>query len=201
MIFVIFILIIRFALFYVEYIDFKKKEIYYKNLFVQKFFRLNNKNIVRAKDKKGRVFYIILNKNYYLKSDDLVRVRIYPKESSFYFLDYLHYLYIKGEIIGKISYSSLKANLKKKIFNIHKNRDIAQFYSAIFLAYPIFSSLREKLSALGISHLIAISGFHLGIIYFVIFLLFGLIYSFFHKRLFPFRDKQRDIGIIAIGIV
>jgi len=55
------------------------------------------------------------------------------------------------------------------------------FYNAIFLADPLDNKIRERVSNLGISHLVAISGFHLGILWIVIFGTLYLPYKFLQQ--------------------
>jgi len=56
-------------------------------------------------------------------------------------------------------------------------------------------------SQLGISHLFAISGFHLGILLGIIFFLIKKPYTHLQNRFFPFRDAKTDTLIIATTLL
>ena len=56
--------------------------------------------------------------------------------------------------------------------------DIKELFNALFLATPINKSLRDKCVDFGVSHLIALSGFHLGVLSFVLYWVVYLFYKF-----------------------
>ena len=74
-------------------------------------------------------------------------------------------------------------------------------YSALFLAIPINENIRNFSSNLGISHLIAISGFHLGVISLVLYFIISFLYSKIHSKFIPYRNKKFDIMIIISVIL
>jgi len=99
------------------------------------------------------------------------------------------------------SYDTFKLRKKPNIFddiatNIddqHTDRLHKEFYKAIFLAMAISKELRDSCVDFGISHLVAISGFHLGVLTFILYwLLYGL-YGYFHKKYVPYRNIKFDI--------
>ncbi|GAA8785891.1 hypothetical protein VN0559_02200 [Helicobacter pylori] len=57
--------------------------------------------------------------------------------------------------------------------------------------------LRDRANALGINHLLAISGFHLGILSASVYFLFSLFYTPLQKRYFPYRNAFYDIGVLV----
>ncbi len=83
----------------------------------------------------------------------------------------------------------------------HRDNLITQFYQAIFLANPISKELREIVSALGISHLIALSGFHLGILFGFLFYIINPPYTKLQQKFFPYRYNLLDIGIVSIVVL
>ena len=91
--------------------------------------------------------------------------------------------------------------ISNKIDKEHKNREISNFYQAIYLAKPLDDKLRAKITNLGISHLIALSGFHLGILSGVIIFIFSPLYKLLQKRYFPYRSRFIDIGSITLFIL
>ncbi len=78
----------------------------------------------------------------------------------------------------------------------HENLKMKELFSALFLAEPISKSLRADVSNLGISHLIAISGFHLGVLFTILYFLFRYIYIYFQNRYFPYRNIKFDLSIL-----
>jgi competence protein ComEC len=88
--------------------------------------------------------------------------------------------------------------LQKKIISQHNNNFISEFYSAIFLATPISKEFRLQISKLGVSHLIALSGFHLSILWIFVYKLTAIPYKYAQKRYFPYRHSLLDIGSFTI---
>ena len=60
--------------------------------------------------------------------------------------------------------------------------------------------MRDIFAKYGISHLIAISGFHLGVISLVLYFIFNLLYKPIHQKYFPYRNKRFDI-LIFISLI
>jgi competence protein ComEC len=75
---------------------------------------------------------------------------------------------------------------------------IKELFQALFLAIPISKELREICTNYGISHLVALSGFHLAVLSFVIYWILYFPYSFFHQKYFPYRNKKYDLLLITI---
>ena len=93
------------------------------------------------------------------------------------------------------------ANLKQNAINFitaqHQNSKMQELYSALYFATPISRELRANVTNWGIAHIIAISGFHLGIIFGICFFIFKPVYKFFQKRYFPYRSVNFDISIFV----
>jgi competence protein ComEC len=93
---------------------------------------------------------------------------------------------------------SFKEKITAFIENQHQNLKMKELFSALFLANPISKSLRGDVSNLGISHLIAISGFHLGVLFTILYFLFRYIYIYFQDRYFPYRNRKFDLSILIL---
>jgi len=78
---------------------------------------------------------------------------------------------------------------------------LATFYNAIFFATPLEKALREKIALLGVSHLVALSGFHLGILWGLVYGLLLLLYRPLQQKYFPYRHALFDVGIIVMSIL
>ncbi|WP_345993452.1 ComEC/Rec2 family competence protein [Sulfurimonas sp. HSL-1716] len=109
------------------------------------------------------------------------------------FLGYLKGFYAKSKILYGEDEDDFKTRLNTLISAQHSNKDAAEIYKALYTASPLKKELRQKLSSLGISHLMAISGFHLGVLSTVLFFFFGLFYKPLQNRYFPYRSAGRDL--------
>jgi competence protein ComEC len=115
------------------------------------------------------------------------------------FLDYLKGFYAKSINFYKIEkITTLKDKIIEEINSSHNDEIIKELFQALFLAVPISKELRDICTNYGISHLIALSGFHLGVLSFVIYWIFYYPYSFFHGKYFSYRNKKYDLLLISI---
>jgi len=119
------------------------------------------------------------------------------------FLEYLKGFFAYSTILQQLPKENLKEQLSKSLERIHKQSDLISLYKALYFAQAIPSHLQKKFSDLGISHLIAISGFHLGVLSTLLFFLIKYPYKSLQKRLFPYRSYSRDsffiISLILLG--
>ena len=76
-----------------------------------------------------------------------------------------------------------------------------ELYKTLLFATPISKELREDVQKWGISHLIAISGYNVGVISFLLFFLFKPIYQWFQSRYFPYRNATFDLTLLVIGVL
>ncbi|BCX79522.1 ComEC/Rec2 family competence protein [Campylobacter sp. 19-13652] len=83
----------------------------------------------------------------------------------------------------------------------HKNTLISELYEALFLAQTPSKALRQSMQQYGANHLIAISGYHLSAILFLVFFLLRTPYMALLTRYFPYRDYRFDISVLAFLIV
>lgn len=91
--------------------------------------------------------------------------------------------------------------IKKQISNQHKTKEMKQIYEALFFASNISKNTRDKIQKLGISHLVAISGFHLGLISAILYFLFAPVYRFFQDRYFPYRNIKADLAFVVFALL
>lgn len=85
--------------------------------------------------------------------------------------------------------------------NQHKHEWMRELYGGLYFAMPMSKSLRSAIATFGVSHLVAISGYHLGLIFAILFFLLKFIYGYFHKRYFPYRNLSFDLSLIIFALL
>ncbi len=153
--------------------------------------------VLKLRSDEGFTFYT----TSYTKNDFhhmRLRVQIFPNKR-ISFKDYLGTFYIKSRIKEQSSLPfTFKDELLKKVAAQHEDTSLQSFYNAIFFATPLEKELREKISMLGVSHLVALSGFHLGILWGLVYGLLLLLYRPLQQHYFPYRHALFDVGLVAM---
>ncbi len=199
--FLSFVIVIRLLFDYTTYREFITKPFYFTQAKVlhsyQKSKNEKTYNVLKLQADEGFTFYTTTYKKENF-SHTRIRIEIFPNED-ISFWEYLGTFYVKSRIqsVEKIP-STFKERLMMYVSEQHEDRALASFYNAIFFATPIDRSLREKISLLGVSHLVALSGFHLGILWAVLYGLFLLIYRPLQQKYFPYRHALLDVGLVTI---
>ena len=157
-------------------------------------------NILKLQVDNGIKFFGISWKNK-LKQNSIIQCKVDTRKLSFY-------KYLKGFFapiydikMVNAKTDSKKSQLSRYITSQHKNMQTKEIFSALFLATKIDKNIRKKIQLLGISHLVAISGFHLGVLSFLIYLVLTPIYRFFQDRFFPYRNAKLDLMIATIVLI
>lgn len=83
----------------------------------------------------------------------------------------------------------------------HENEKLKEFYGALFFALPVSKELRTDVNYYGIAHLIAISGYHIALIFSLIFFAFAPLYGFFQRRFFPYRNARFDLSVAIFAFL
>jgi competence protein ComEC len=149
--------------------------------------------VIRAKSKEGWEFYTTLPSKHLYRYHRL-RLRLIPNEDIGFF-DFLGRFYVKSRLIdAKADFDGLRHTLLDAVAAQHDTEEITRFYQAIFLAEPLPKAMRERISAWGVSHLVALSGFHLGILASVLYLLLRPVYRLWQRRYAPYRSEWVDTG-------
>ena len=153
--------------------------------------------ILKLKSESGLNFYTSSKKQLKNLLEKRVSIKIYGGKISFY--QYLTYFYAYTKIKFIYEDKTLKERLNSYISSSHLNKDITNIYQALYTATPLSKELQTTFSTLGVSHLLAISGFHLGVLSALLFFFLKPIYSFFQNRYFPYRNSKFDLfGIVII---
>ena len=155
--------------------------------------------VMKLRSSDGYTFYTTSREDLKDLIYDKLRVKIVTK--NIHFIDLFKGFYAPTFSLELMQKNSLKEKIVNFISSQHENNLTKELFSALFLAKPISKDLRAKVSNLGISHLIAISGFHLGVLFFILYTLLKYPYQFFQDRFFPYRNRRFDLTVFIIGVL
>jgi competence protein ComEC len=128
------------------------------------------------------------------------RIGIWLKTDHIKFVDYLKGFVSTAYIDSVQREKELRYKFSDYIASKHENMMMQEVFGALFAAVPMSRQLQVRLSGFGISHLLAISGFHLGVLSLLLFWLLRWPYAVLLHRFFPYRHGKRDL-FIAIAAV
>ena len=153
--------------------------------------------VLKVRDDHGKRVYITAYRNDLLRGDRLY-LKLFPSET-IGFWNYLGGMYCKSRI-QKVTHphKGAREKIESAINAQHADEDLQEFYRAIFLATPLSPSLRNRIASLGVSHLVALSGFHLGILWAVLYPIFLWPYRLLVQRRRPYRHALFDVGIVVM---
>ncbi len=146
--------------------------------------------VLKLKADDGFGFYSSVGKNFSDVRGKNIELEIKTSHINFY--EYLTSFYAYSKVLHVDKDISLKESLNNKISDLHVDNRTASIYKALYTADPLSSELQTIFSNLGVSHLLAISGFHLGVLAGVCFFLFKYPYKFLQQRYFPYRSYKLD---------
>ncbi len=201
MIILVAVILIRLFIEYQSYQNFISKPFYYTHAKVltsyEKSKRGKRYQVLKLRSDEGFTFY---TSSY--KKDDFnhkkLRLQIFPNKG-ISFKDYLGTFYVKSRIKNQEALPlTFKDALLQKVASQHQETSLQSFYNAIFFATPLQKELRQKISMLGVSHLVALSGFHLGILWGLVYGILLLLYKPLQQRFFPYRHALFDVGLVAM---
>ena len=125
-----------------------------------------------------------------------VRVEIFP-DSNITFVRFLGTFFVDSRLKEIVPVQkNFKDEIVEKIKDQHNDDLTSSIYPAIFFNTPLSKEIRDKVIVLGASHLIALSGFNLTILWSVVFGILALVYKPLQSRFFPHRYSVVDLGFI-----
>lgn len=191
-----FIFISNVFLLYSNYKDFKSEELFNTNAYISNVYHKEKFQVLKLEN-KNITFFTSDSTDTKYNLFDLLNITILTKNVNF--IGYVRGFYTNSFniFIEKNQESSLKNKLHLNVNSQHKNKDISSLYNALFFAIPLTKKVRELCSIYGISHLIAISGFHLSVISLIIYWIFYYPYSVVQRKYFPYRNKKFDLLFIT----
>ncbi len=205
MLFLSILISIRLFVTYIDYQEFKDKPFYYTETKVLNAYEKDRDKkhftVLKLYSQKLDLKFFTITSIPSKEIHQRLRVKLFPN-SKMKFHEYLGTSFISSKI-NRIfpKDSNLKSNIIDYISTQHSNSMLSNFYNAIFLAEPLERELRSQVSKLGVSHLIALSGFHLGILSTILFFLLRPIYRLFQQHYFPYRFDLIDIGFSVLVIL
>ncbi|WP_120946106.1 MULTISPECIES: ComEC/Rec2 family competence protein [Helicobacter] len=156
--------------------------------------------VLQLKDTWGNVFYTTSKEN--LKDLSHAFVRAYGEiSSSCSFFQFLKSCYFNTFYLALESTKDTRSRLRAYLNAQHTDAHMGNFYNTLFLADPLDKSTRELAMRLGISHIIAISGFHLGILGAFFYGVLFLCYRPLQQRYFPYRNAHYDLGVCVFVLL
>jgi len=195
------LILIRLLFEYQDYKEFISKPFYFTHATVLNSYTKSKNGrsytVLKLHSDDGYTFYTTSHKKEDFRSVRL-RLELFPNEA-IRFTDYLGTFYVKSRIKAVTEMpKSFKEKLREKVSAQHDDAALGTFYSAIFFATPIDKMLREKISLLGVSHLVALSGFHLGILWALLYGALLLLYRPLQQKRFPYRHALFDVGLVTV---
>ena len=194
-----FALLINILFEYGKYLEFIDEEVFETKVEVLNIYKKDDKDILKLKSSNFE-FFTNMPKNEEIKRFDLLNILIVSRNIDF--IDYLKGFYTKTIYFDELQKKqTFKDKIIKNIENNHQDEKIIELFNALFLAVPVSKELRDVITAYGIAHVVALSGFHLVVLSFVIYWILYFPYKFFQDRYFSYRNRKLDILLITIAIL
>ena len=195
------VILMRLFIEYQSYQNFISKPFYYTHAKVLDAYEKSKNGkryqVLKLHSDEGFSFYTTSHRKESFDHKYL-RLKILPNKG-ISFKDYLGTFYVKSRIKDQeLLPLTFKDTLLEKVASQHQENSLQSFYNAIFFATPLQKELREKISMLGVSHLVALSGFHLGILWGLVYGILLLLYKPLQQRFFPYRHALFDVGLVAV---
>ncbi|GAA6775172.1 ComEC/Rec2 family competence protein [Helicobacter pylori] len=144
---------------------------------------------------KGMIFYTTIKEP--LKNLQYRYAQFFGKIKPCSFLESLKSCFFQTYSFSLTRKQDFKSHVRHFIDSAHSSALVGNLYRALFIGDSLNKDLRDRANALGINHLLAISGFHLGILSVSVYFLFSLFYTPLQKRYFPYRNAFYDIGVLV----
>ncbi|GHR28965.1 competence protein [Helicobacter pylori] len=144
---------------------------------------------------KGMIFYATIKEP--LKNLQYRYAQFFGKIKPCSFLESLKSCFFQTYSFSLTRKQDFKSHWRRFIDSAHSSALVGNLYRALFIGDSLNKDLRDRANALGINHLLAISGFHLGILSASVYFLFSLFYTPLQKRYFPYRNAFYDIGVLV----
>ncbi|MFA9374574.1 MAG: ComEC/Rec2 family competence protein [Poseidonibacter sp.] len=193
------VFLINLSIQYTKYQELIDEEIYETKAKVINIYKKEDYNVIKLQN-SNIDFFTSVSKDELINKNDVLNIVFITSNISF--VKYLKGFYTNTIYFNHVNYTkTIKDKISQNISNQHENPIIKELFQALFLAIPISQELRQICTNYGISHLIALSGFHLAVLSFLIYWILYYPYNFIHQRYFPFRNKKYDLILISIAFL
>lgn len=184
------------------YLEFKSYE-----AFKAKPYSFLNSNLLFSNEKEGKngKYYILQFKSgsytFYTRSKNLpkcINCEVGVISKNLKFKDYItgRFFLPSFKISPLNTPKSLTDKLKDSISNQHENPKMKELYNALYLATPLSKELRQNVTHWGIAHIIAISGFHLSVIFIFVFFIAKFTIVPLQDHYFPYLNLRFYMSLI-----
>lgn len=202
MVLLLFVIVLRLFFLHQEYREFIAKPFYYVDVEVLQAYEKSNEkgryNVLKVYAPSLELSFFTTTQHALETLGTQLRLKLFPT-SILSFRGYLGTGYIFSQINQIYEPKrDFKASLLNLVEAQHDEEIIRSFYKAIYFATPLDRDLREQVSALGVSHLMALSGFHLAILSSILYFLLRPLYRVFQSRYFPHRYDLQDLGLLVL---
>jgi len=195
----VFILLLNLSYKYMQYLDFKYENIFETKVEIVNIYKKDKYDILKLKSSNFE-FFANVKKDENIDKFDTLNIVIDTRKVDF--IGYLKGFYTNILYFDKLDKEqTFKDKIIKNIKENHEDERIIELFNALFLAVNVSKELRDVFVNYSITHVIALSGFHLLVLSFVIYSLLYFPYSFFQTRYFPYRNKRFDILLITLAIL
>ncbi len=151
--------------------------------------------VLKLKSSEGITFYTTAKKSLPDMKNSRLKMEIWAKELTFF--SYLNSFYAFSKIISTEENNTTKEMVNASIASAHENALMGNIYQALYTAEEVDQKTQTAFSNLGVSHIVAISGFHLSILSALLYFLIKPLYGFAQGRFFPYRNSKLDIFVIV----
>jgi len=186
--FALLVVIVKFQLLFLNYLNFIYEKYKTFNVKVVNQYKKNGYYVLKLK-KEGVVFYTKSKEDLKNLLNETLKITVITDKLGF--IDYLKTFYLPSFNLRLMPLDRIESYITTQ----HKDEKSANLFNALFLGGAVDYKTKKELSMLGISHLFALSGLHLGIISFVLYWILYFPYKIFH-RFFPYRNRYVDLAFI-----
>ncbi|CAA6806545.1 MAG: Competence protein [uncultured Campylobacterales bacterium] len=181
---------------YFKYIQLTKYDYHHTTALVLNAYPKTKYQVLKIRLKENIVGYITYRGEENFKNS---KISLVLNTKQIDFIDLFKPNFLNSFKIKKLT--TYENKVLKYIQNQHSSIKTKEFYSAIYLGTIMPYDLRKDIQKLGISHLVAISGFHLSILGLVLYILFFYLYKSIYKRCFLHRNIYLDSMIfVSLGL-
>ncbi len=149
-------------------------------------------------DSGGHIFYMTSRED--LKPLQGRYIRVYGKTNCG-FLEYFKSCFFINFTFSTLPKRDFIQPITNYIDSQHQNPLNASLYKTLFFGIALHKQWRDVSNLLGLAHIIAISGFHLGVLSSFLFFVLAPIYRFFQRRYFSYRNELYDLSLIIICVM